>query len=327
MGMLGRVGVLASAMLLGGCPSSAVVPPLAETLGPSWTMVPLPNTSLVPGAVVQVVQTTGTPGKAGQIDLRLLGQLSDCAVPAAALVVQNAAVPSVTSGSTYGIDASLGAKLAGVSGQLGGNVSSMANFTIGSSTDSTLDYIAFQRWATDVVNAASLSHACGQILAQSGVFVVQEAFGISSGSYTFQTKGGVSIGVTPPPNVPVQASVGANAGTTGGLTITQPVVFALKVLQPLPQGGFQVASGLGSDGPVSHDLPQPRSDTPMLATRSAIRSLTGAPPVPVPRQAAPPPAAPPSAGQSGPVGTSQPPPAPYLLAGHPIGEVQGLPGR
>ena len=310
MGVFGRIGILAGAMLLGGCPSSPVVPPLADTLGPSWTMVPLPNTSLVPGAVVQVVQAAGTQAKAGQIDLRLLGRLSDCAVPAAALVVQNAAVPSVTSGSTYGIDASLGAKLAGVSAQLGGNVSSTANFTIGSSTDITLNYIAFQRWATNLANAAALAHACGQILAQAGVFVVQEAFVISSGSYTFQTKSGASIGVTPPPNVPVQATVGATAGSNGALSITQPTVFALKVLQPLPQGGFQVASGLGEDVLSPHDL---------FKSRSAAAPASGA--------GIAPPAGPPAAARPQPATPAQLPLAPLLLGGHPIGAVQGLPGQ
>ena len=143
----------------------------------------------------------------------------------------------------------------------------------------------------------ALSRVCGPILAQTGVFVVQEAFIISSGSYTFQTKAGVKIGVTPSPNVPVKATVDASKGDSGTLTITQPTVFALKVLQPLPQGGFQIASGLGAGAASSS------------AYQAHQLHLATAAPGATPEAAA-------NAAAS--------PTTPLSLGGHVIGSIEGL---
>ena len=273
------LGLALCSVALGGCPHTVTQPPLLrDALGPSWTMVPLPNSALLPGAIVRIVPPAAgaSPQAGGQIDLRWLGRLADCGVPASVVVVSDAVVPGITSGSTFSLDASLGAKLAGVSAQLSGNVSSTADFTITTSTDSVLDFIGFEAWANALPNAAALATACGAILNQPGVYVVQEAFVISAGSYSFKTDAGAKIGVTPPPNVPVTASLGGDSGSSGSLAITSPVVFALKVLQPLPQGGFQVAAlGQAEAKAVFHHH---RARRPVAALSAPSPSLPPAPP-------------------------------------------------
>ena len=278
---LSKSGILAVAALLAGCtptlPNTKLVPYLQDTLGPTWTIVPLPNTALVPGAIVQVLPPPASKQGAG-LDLRLLGRLSDCAVPPAAVVTNDAAVPGISAGSTFKFDASVGAKLAGVSASVAANAGAQTVFTVGAASDSTLDFITFQRWATDPANGTALSQACGTILGQTGVYVVQEAFVISAGSFTFQTSAGGKIDVTPPPNVPVTAGADAQTGKTGALTITQPIVFALKVLQPLPAGGFQVAALATAPRPHFAVPHASRPDAgPLLLGGMPIGSVEGLP--------------------------------------------------
>ena len=277
--------------MLGGCPHPSPVqrlyPALSATLGPDWLLVPLPNTSLGPGTVVQVT-TDGAAdlAHAKQLGITRLGALKSCNVADAAVLVNDSAVPTMTAGATYSIDASLGAKLASIaSANLGANASSTADFTITKSTDSTLDFIVLSRWMSDPSNAAIVQQACHSIFNQKNVYVVQEAFIISAGSYIFKDSQGVDISVTPPPNVPVKAGIGSTNGSNGGLTIVEPVVFALKVLQPLPQGGFQLAA-LASAAPhhrVAHHAapaapPPPPASGALYLGGKAITAVAGVSP-------------------------------------------------
>ena len=310
--MIRRAACALVPLALAGCPGPThkIAPYLRDALGLSWTMVPLPNSGMSPGAILQVMPVgTGSAASAAQLDIRWLGRLEDCGVPAAALAVSDAVVPAINAGDTYSIDASLGASLAGVSGKLGANASSTADFVVSKSTDSSLNFIGFQSWAADPGHAAVLGQRCGPSLALPGVYVVQEAFIVSDGSYTFKTTGGGDIAVQPPPNVPVKLSAGGSTGNTGALTITSPIVFALKVLQPLPRGGFQTATidthpvaGPAAAGAVA-SLPHHHM--------VALRPLGAEPPPPPPPAAPPPP----------PVAAALPP---LLLGGKSIGQVQGL---
>ena len=288
MRVLHHAGALAGALSLGGCLGTPPVPPpvypsLRDTLGPSWTLVPLPSGALLPGAIVRVVYgAAGVGGSPGSVALQWISPLSRCGVPDSALVVSNPPLAAISSGATFGADASVGAQLASVSGELGADASSTANLTITSSADSSLDYVAFQRWATDPANAQALSQACGSILAQPGMAVVQEAFVISSGSYTFQTNKGGKIKLSPPGKLPVQAGVSVTSGTQGTVTISQPLVFAMRLLQPLPQGGFALAPLVASNARrashyVAGTVPAPPVSAAIQLGGTAITSVDGLP--------------------------------------------------
>ncbi len=297
-------------LALTGCPGPThkIAPYLRDALGPSWTMVPLPNSGMSPGAILQVMPVgTGSAASAAQLDIRWLGRLEDCGVPVTALAVSDASVPSISAGNTYSIDASLGASLAGVSGKLGANASSAADFIVSKSTDSSLNFIGFENWASAPGHAAIMSQSCGHALALPGVYVVQEAFIVDEGSYTFKTTAGGDIAVQPPPNVPVKLSAGGTTGSTGALTITSPIVFALKVLQPLPQGGFQTATI------DTHPVSGPAAVGAVASLSHHHVAASRTPGVETPPPAPPPP--PP------PVAAALPP---LLLGGKSIGQVQGL---
>ncbi len=288
-----RVCLLGAVLPLAGCPAPLPAPQIASSLraalDPNWTLLPEPDSRMVPGAIVEIIPPA--PGAAAsKLDLRYEGSLALCGWPDFAKSVEEGATPAISAGTTVGFDASLGAKLAGVGGQIGVNSSSQAALTIGKATFDTLPKIALQNWTQDPANAAIYKQKCGAYFSQPGYYVVSDAFVISSGSYTFLNSTGGSISVTPPPTVPVTASADVKVGDNGSVTITQPVVFALHLLQPLPMGAFA-------------DAAPPAATAAHVAAHRAARHALIAPPPPAP------------------------PPGPLVLTGRTIGSVQNLPAR
>ncbi len=268
-GLTRAAALFGAPLLLCGCPHpgpmQSLYPSLRETLGPAWMLVPLPNTALAPGTVVQVTAADGKPlTQASRIDIQRLGSLQqDCKVPAAVLQVTDSAVPSINQGSTYALDASIGANIAKIASiDLSANTGSTVDFTIKAATDSTLDFIALTNWANDPANAVLINQACRSTFSLPNIYVVQEAFVVSDATYTFKDSNGAKIAVTPPPNVPVHGSIGGSSDNNGGLTVTQPTVFALKVLQPVPQGGFHIAAIPVGAAPHESLLPPPAPPPP-----------------------------------------------------------------
>jgi hypothetical protein len=280
-----------AALLLGGCPPTPVAklnPSLRDALGPLWTLVPEPNGGLLPGAVVQLTPTDGKPlTPTSPVDITPYGTLQDCTVPADALKVTDASVPGMTQGSTYSVDASLGASLAHLPlPSVGANASSTADFTIKAASDQSLDFITLTNWVSDPANAAAVNKNCSKVFALPNMFVVREAFVISDGSYDFKDDRGVKIDVTVPVHVPVNGKLGVSNGDSGGLTISAPTVFALKLLQPVPEGGFapMVYPVAGVAAPVKgHSVhhavapaapPPPPPPPPLLAQPFGLGGVT-----------------------------------------------------
>jgi hypothetical protein len=279
--------LLGTPLLLCGCPHPTPVqslyPTLRDTLGPAWMLVPLPNTALAPGTVVQVTAADGKPlTQASRIDIQRLGSLQqDCKVPSTALQVVDSAVPAISQGSTYSLDASIGANIAKIASiDLSANAGSTVDFTIKAATDSTLDFIALTNWATDPANAVLINQACRSTFALPNVYVVQEAFVVSDATYTFKDSNGAKISVTPPPNVPVHGSIGGSSDNNGGLTVTAPTVFALKVLQPVPEGGFHIAAIATGVSPHESLLapPPPPPPQPLDLSGKTINAIQGVKP-------------------------------------------------
>ena len=296
---LKRAGLLLLPLALTACPAPAppniapTLQPLGAALGPAWTIVPLPNTKLTPGAIVQINPLDAPAiAQAKTVDIVWLGTLATCGVPDTVLAVTPGDVPGISAGTSYALNADISAKLGPASLDAGANATSTAQLKIDASTDTSLNYVSFSAWVADADNAKAFNAKCRTLLAGANTFVVQEAFVISKGSYSFAKNTGGKLAVTPPPNIPVKAEVDANGGPTGDLTITQPIVFALKAMQELPEGGFRVATALHPHTAVRHG-------------HGPVAVAAGAPPPP------PPPAVPPESP----------------LAGKTVQAVQRLPGN
>jgi hypothetical protein len=69
---------------------------------------------------------------------------------------------------------------------------------------------------------------CGPTAAQPNVYVIEEAFVVSNGTLSVENKAGVKLELTPPTGMPFKGGVDASGRSSGDLSITQPVVLAIK---------------------------------------------------------------------------------------------------
>lgn len=262
--------ILTLATALAGCnlinPAPSLAPPLASLL-PGYTLVPVPSATLLPGAVIQATAAAGGPIVAGQpIAITWLGTLADCGVPATVLATTSADVPGLQSNTSVSLDASIAAKAAGLTlGSLGANLAQNATLTISAASDVSLDYLQFAQWANNAANRTAVAAACGPKLAQPNTYVVQDAFQIAAGSYVFTNSAGGNVAVSPPSS-PAGGSVSTTIGSGGTITIAKPAVFAIKTLQQLPSGSFDLAAltpvATASFGPSHHHTARPALPPP-----------------------------------------------------------------
>ncbi len=250
-------------LLLGvaGCtpPPPTRPPQLGDILGSQWTLLPLPNSKITPGAVVQIAPATGN---SGAVDILWLGSLdSSCQVPADILGIQSGIVPGLTSGTSVTVSADVGAAIAGVSLGAAGDVQKTSTLTINKASVNSINLISLDNWLQDPANGKAFQSRCGSILARPNMYAVEEAFVISDGTYAFRNTADAKLSVRPPPGVPVKAELGVGGGPTGDLRITQPVVFGLRRMAPLAGGSFTPppAATATPAGAIPPQLAQPRA--------------------------------------------------------------------
>lgn len=224
------------------------VPGLAAALGGGWVEVPLPDSRLMPGAIIEV-----TPVGSDQVDLRWLGSLQgSCGVPEDGVLITSGEVPQLEAGSMFSLSGDIGATLKswGVTAQA--SYDAKATLTIDSDSVSSLDLVRFRAWHALPANAQILSQKCGSTLALKNAYVVQEAFVVSSGKYSFSNDKGIEIGLSAAAQSPVKANVGASGENGGKLQITKPIVFALRRVQRTADGAWLT---LGSRGNIGEESP------------------------------------------------------------------------
>ena len=208
------------------------------------------------------MQINPLPGKPGKVDIVWLGSLTtSCKVPADAIGLQSGDMPGFSAGTSVSIDATLAASLASVSLGLGGNFEKSSTLTIRKASLDTINLINLDNWLQTPANRSSFEAACGPVLQQSNVFAVDEAFVIADGTYSIKNTAGAKVAFTPPPNIPVKASADASGGSSGDLTITQPVVFALRQMAPFTGSVFALAA-----------RPVPNTDAPTVALHASTRT-------------------------------------------------------
>ncbi len=237
--LLLSTGLAASTLGLVGC-TPPPSPPLAslqqvlQSIDPSWTMLPLPNSALMPGSIIQIDSVDGSPvTTASTLNIRLRGNLSDCGFPADVLSPLKGTIASIGSGRNVSLDASIAAKAAGIDlASVSGTLANDVTLTIGASTDQILDIEKLRSWQENPANDATIARSCVDDLNRKDVYVVPEAFVITSGSYSFTTSSGGSLSVAPP-HVPVGVSTGVTLSTNGSVSINSDTVFAIKEAQQI----------------------------------------------------------------------------------------------
>lgn len=279
------LALLATAPLLTACPGPIKpvfpVPSLASILGPDWAMIVPPDADMVPGAIVKMTGTDGGPPRTdAPIDITPLSTLASCGVPASAVVVKPGATPAMSSDGTATVDAKLAATIAHIDiGSLGANYSHDVTMKVDDASEAWLDVGKLGQFLSVPANRQAVQSACPSLFDPANpdaanIYIVQIAYVISAGSFSFKNALGATISVTPGPAAPVTASAGASTGTNGTLTVTTPIAFAVKVLAPSAQFGLSMvnlapthhhaARYRHGPAPVAVAAPPPLSQAPFM---------------------------------------------------------------
>lgn len=222
--------VLASSCCLTGCvtPKSLVTTydrKLSALLGKSWVMAPLPDSKLTPGSIIQIDPVAG---HTNLVDIRWLGDLSSCGVPASAVVVKPGSVPGIGTNTSATLDSNVsGSLLKGIGAALSAAKSTVLTMT--NASDDSLNLIMFNAWLSIPTNNALFNGTCHAIMTSANVYLIEEAFVVSKGSLALKNSAGANVSFTPPVGSSVlTAGFKSSVNSDGTLDISSPITFAVR---------------------------------------------------------------------------------------------------
>jgi hypothetical protein len=240
------VSATAIVLLLVSCASKVksplAIPGFASALDAGWVEVPLPDSRLVPGALIQIF-----PVDASTVDLRWIGSLEGtCKIAASVLNTTIGDTPKGTKASReFYLDGSVGATLRNWNVTTDAQYASQAILSIKSGSTRSLDVTAFRTWYAVPANRDAVDAACGSALSNKTTYVIQEVYIVSDGTYSFSDDLNPSVAVKPRTSstVQVEAFADARGRQSGELTIAKPIVFALRRVQRTADGGWASLGG------------------------------------------------------------------------------------
>lgn len=210
---------------------------LKKLYGSRWIPLPLPDSRIGPGAIITI--------KKGQVGWE--SNLSSCGAPAAVLAATTSAGSILTfkANAEYGADAALSIGEVTV----GPEFKKVKKVTLKADNHKPygLDRIKLGTWFNDP--KTELSGECKKFLARNDVFIVQEAYEIAKGSFTFFgdnnskiSLSGISVGP-----VKIGANAKAQANKQGDLEFSEPVYTAIRRLKYLKSGELKTLSAPGPE--------------------------------------------------------------------------------
>jgi len=195
-----------------------------------WVPLPLPDSRFAPGVVFSYAKNTG---------IRYVSNLKTCGVP-----------EEVSPRSWGGREADLRRqeRLRRQGGPRGEGSLDGARVLEGQGTSvaleshgpASMDLLKVQIWLSSPQNAEAFPEACKQALAQSDIFIVQEAYQVRKGKFTLHDATTASIAVKGAEAGPVkiEPNAGVKVNQDGTLEFDQPLYTAVRRVRRI-NGGFQ----------------------------------------------------------------------------------------
>jgi hypothetical protein len=212
----------------------------------NWLALPIPETKMRPGAVIQVTEVEGaTP------DIRWVGDLSECGIKESELNYHRGKYPLVSSGDNFSMAASGIVRLLPIfGGSVESGVVDRGVLNIEDAGGDAIDLLALSKWLEKPGNLQKLPASCMAILGQQHVYIVSEAFRVSKGSYELIDKKGATLKVSAqPPGHSTAAEAGAEVTSLGTLKVTEDMYFGVrKVKEIVAKGHVTIMLARGQRG-------------------------------------------------------------------------------
>ena len=236
---LQRFVTLVLAMCMGGIAVGQILSQsdLRRLYGSRWVVLPFPDSRITPGSIVSI--------KKSQVAWE--SDLKSCGAPKDVLAVNSSNSGKVTlnGAGEYGANAVIALK--GV--EIGPDFKRVKKTTLTADQHGPegLDRIVLGTWFNDP--ATKLSKECSDFLSAKDVFIVQEAYRVSKGTYTLLGDNnaklelkGLNLGI-----LKLSASASAKTTTDGSLAFEQPVYTAIRRLKRFSDGSLKTLGDPGAE--------------------------------------------------------------------------------
>lgn len=232
------IAAIACVVLLAGCPNSPPVKltPLSEPLQKAgYIILPLPDNKARPGAVVQVTQDS-----AGEPQVRWLADFRSCGLTDKDMGLTKGIAPDLSQTDSYSVDAGAVLAVASINVNVSPQLQAARTAALKVSNDGAdaLDLITLSAWFADPAHVAGMPAICRTFLAQPNVYLVSDAFRVSSGLYELKDSAGAKIDLKALSGQNLSANGNVTVNSDGSLTISSDQYIAVKNIKQVSLGNF-----------------------------------------------------------------------------------------
>jgi hypothetical protein len=194
-------------------------------------MLPLPDSRVGPGTIVQLSDAAGVD---------YLGEFTDCGVPQTAIETVSGALPNFDLSTGVDFSAKVLVTYQGVSVGPEYDKLSTAKLQVQQWAAPALKRLKLSIWLADPTNLARVSPTCREWVNRPEVYLISEALQITQGTYELKDSSGAKIDAKIPEEIARYVNIGANAElkkTADGKTIfSVPTTLAVRKVEKLAPG-------------------------------------------------------------------------------------------
>lgn len=204
-----------------------------------FTPVPFPDSKYVPGSIIKVTDDEG---------VSWIDDLSSCRYPLSEFELKSY-IPTITFTKNIEYGASTVINIRGITAGPGFDRVSKVRMEITDHGADAFRLIKLEVWMEDPDNREKVSQKCMDYLLQPDIYLVNEAFRVSKGTYTLFDKTGAAIKLETPTIgnlLQFQPEVKYEITNDGSLIIEQPVVLAIRKAVRIGKG-FQTLRSPGDE--------------------------------------------------------------------------------
>jgi hypothetical protein len=184
-----------------------------------WVPLPFPDGKYRPGSIIQLDEN----------GLRWIDHLSSCRYPDQ--FVERGSIPAISFTKSTAFGAEVLLNYAGIEAGPGFDRIKRVTFSVSEHSADALKLLALRVWQEEPANQRTISQACMEELARPDMYLVTEAFVVSRGTYSLFDETGAKLKLTAPALsqfLSLGGEVGYEVTADGGLTISEPAVFAVR---------------------------------------------------------------------------------------------------
>jgi len=238
--------LIGTPLLIVSCTST---PPLTLTpldsplKAAGFILLPMTDSKMTPGSVIEVKRDS-----TGATSVRWLADIRKCGLKNSDLGFTQGTSGAISSDTNYSADVGATLAILSIKAQIQPQLQAAKTVTVKVDKDGAdaIDLIATSAWFSDPGHIAAMPAICKTFLSQPDTYLVNEAFRISSGSYTFKDSAGAKINLSALSGQNISANAGVSAAADGSITIASDVYLAVKDVKQLSLGAFTT---MGQTGP------------------------------------------------------------------------------